>query len=100
MEGRWEFARIILRFSSEKETFFQTTLIFLLKNILRTFQFDRPLHHSTPETGGWAASWEREQSVSHIKRDQKALQIQFIRHHDVLFLEPKSFGFSTTIFSV
>lgn len=94
-----------LHFLFEKETFFHTTLfamtvIFLLKNILSTFQFDRPLHHSMPEMGGRGASWEREQSVSHIKRDQEALQLQFIRHRDVLFMELKSFGFSTTIFSV
>lgn len=92
-------------FSFEKETFFQTmllavTVIFLLKNILSTFRFDRPLHHSAPETEGWGASWEREQSVSHVQRDQEALQLQFIRHHHVLFLEPKSFGVLTTIFSV
>lgn len=65
------------------------------------FNLIDPLHHSTPETGGWGASWQpREQSVSPMKRDQEALQLQFIRHHDVLFLEPKSFGFLTTIFSL
>lgn len=64
------------------------------------FNLIDPLHHSTPETGGWGASWQREQSVSPMKRDQEALQSQFIRHHDVLFLEPKSFGFLTTIFSL
>jgi len=61
-EGRWEFAKIILHFSFEKETFFQTRLfamavMFLLKSILSTYQFDRPLNPSTSEMGGWGPSW-------------------------------------------
>lgn len=105
MEGRWEFAKIVLHFHlkrklSFKQRYLQWQWFSSWKNILSTFRFDRPLHHSTPETEGWGASWEREQRVSHIQRDQEALQLQFIRHHDVLFLEPKSFGVLTTIFSV
>lgn len=78
-------------FSFEKETFFQTilfalTVIFLLENILSTFPCEGELHHPR----AWDRRGTKEGSNSTAGT----------RHQDVLLLEPKPFGFSTTIFSI
>lgn len=80
-------------FSFEKETFFQTILFFFFWQWFSSWKtswahFHGMDHGITPEPEPGRGSKEGSNSTAITK------------HQDVLLLEPKSFGFSTTIFSI
>lgn len=73
-----------IHFSFEKESLFQTTLFAVTVIIsppekhpeyISVWQAPR---RSTPEAGGQAAPWEREQSASPTKGEQEALELHFL----------------------